>query len=100
MKISLTLKEPDLKKLVGGVITKIDTPKVPRLMGTKGSMIDMIEKKTNTTIYAGDNGYIWIKGKAANVKKVKEIVQIINNESHVSGLTNKIEKLLNKGDKK
>ncbi|MBN1923365.1 MAG: RNA-binding protein [Nanoarchaeota archaeon] len=96
-KIGLTLKEPDLKKLEGGVLARIDPPKVPRLMGTKGSMVDMIEKKTKTTIYVGDNGYVWIKGNADDVKKVKEVISIINNESHISGLTKKIEDLLNKG---
>lgn len=99
-KISLTAKEQGLGKLRGGILTNIDPSKVPRLIGTNESMINMIEKATSTQIEAGHNGYVWIKGKSSEVKRVKEAIQLINEESHTKGLTEKVEKLLKKGGKK
>ena len=95
-KISLTAKEKGLGKLTGGIVTRINPSKLPRLIGTNKSMIEMIQKQTNTTIKVGQNGLIWIKGDPVNVKKVKEVVSIINEESHTKGLTKKIESILNK----
>ncbi|PIU63179.1 RNA-binding protein [archaeon CG07_land_8_20_14_0_80_38_8] len=98
-KISLSCKESGLGKLEGGIITRIDPSKFPRLLGTNDSMIDMIEKLSNTKIEAGHNGLVWIKGPAEGVKKAKEAVKLINKESHLTGLTEKVEKLLQGGKK-
>jgi exosome complex component RRP4 len=97
-KISLTAKEDGLGNLRGGVLATIDPSKVPRLIGTNESMISMIEKLTKTQIEVGHNGYVWIKGSADGIKQVKEVIKIINQESHKRGLTSRIEKLL--GDKR
>ncbi len=99
-KITLTMKEPELRKLEGGILTTINPSKVPRLIGKKGNMITMIKEKTKTQIIIGNNGYVWMKGDAEDIKRVKEVVKLIEAESHTRGLTDKIERLLSKGDKR
>lgn len=99
-KISLTAKESGLGKLRGGITTRIDPSKVPRLIGTNESMINLIEKQTKTQIEVGHNGVAWIKGEAEGMKKAKDAISLIDKESHVKGLTDKIENMLKKGDKK
>lgn len=92
--VTLTMKEPELKKLKGGITMKINSSKIPRIIGTKGSMINMIKEKTNTQIIIGQNGVIWMKGEANDLLKVKEAIRQIEKESHLPGLTEKIEKKL------
>ncbi|VVB74642.1 Exosome complex component Rrp4 [Candidatus Tiddalikarchaeum anstoanum] len=96
--VTLTMKEQETKKLNGGIIMKINSSKIPRLIGTKGSMISMIKDKTKTQIIIGQNGIVWIKGEPVDTLKAKNIIEKISNESHTSGLTEKIEKMLNKGE--
>ncbi len=90
--ITLTMNDYRAKKLVGGKIVKITPFKVPRLIGKEGSMIELIKGKTNCQIIVGQNGVVWIKGD--NVGLAAKAVKIIEKDSHTSGLTDKITKIL------
>ncbi|MDI6807080.1 MAG: exosome complex RNA-binding protein Rrp4 [Candidatus Aenigmarchaeota archaeon] len=90
--VQVSMKYLYTKKLLGGTIVKIFPSKVPRLIGKGGSMIDIIKKKTGTQIIPGENGLVWIKGE--NVSKVIEVISLIERESHIIGLTEKIGKML------
>jgi len=92
--IKLTTKGPGLKKLYGGKLVKITPSKIPRLIGRKGSMINIIKNKTNCMIIAGQNGWVWIKGESLDEIRAAKAVNLINKQSHISGLTDKIEKML------
>ena len=48
--IDLTMKEPGLHKIFGGRIISINSQKVPRVIGKKGSMISLIKDKTGCEI--------------------------------------------------
>ena len=61
-KAKLGLKGRGLGKFKGGIIVEISPTKVPRLIGKKGSMINMIKNKTNCKIVVGQNGLVWFKG--------------------------------------
>ena len=100
-KISLTMKDRSCKKLIGGIVLKLNTNKISRIIGKEGSMISMIKEETKTEIIACHNGLVWVKGEAENIKKVKGIIELIEKESHIKGLTDKIKKILTKkGEKK
>ena len=92
--IDLTLKSRGLGKLDGGIIIKINSHKVPRVIGKEGSMINLIKNSTNTEITVGQNGYIWIKGDEEGEKKAEDAINLVVEESISSGLTEKIEKFL------
>lgn len=92
--IDLTMKEPGLYKIFGGRIISINSQKVPRVIGKKGSMISLIKDKTGCEITIGQNGLIWIKGSAAGEQKAEKAIKLIEKKSHLEGLTEKMEKYL------
>jgi exosome complex component RRP4 len=94
--IDLTLKSRGLGKLNGGRIIKINSHKVPRVIGKEGSMINLIKNSTNTEITVGQNGYVWIKGEEDGETKAEKAIKLIEVESTSDGLTEKIEEFLKK----
>ena len=60
-------------KFRGGIIVDITPTKVPRLIGKKGSMINMIKDKTNCKIIVGQNGLVWVKGEEDMEQLTKDI---------------------------
>ncbi len=95
--IDVTMKEPGLKKIEGGRIISINCQKVPRVIGKKASMIGMIKDHTKCEITVGQNGFIWIKGTPEGEQKAKEVIKMIEAQSHLSGLTDKIKAHLEQG---
>ena len=93
-KAKLGLKGRGMGKFRGGIIVDIAPTKVPRLIGKKGSMINMIKDKTNCKIIVGQNGLVWVKGDEDMEQLTKEIIHLIEKEAHTSGLTNKIKNKL------
>lgn len=93
-KAKLGLKGRGMGKFKGGIIVDIAPTKVPRLIGKKGSMINMIKDKTNCKIVVGQNGLVWVKGNDDMEQLTREIIQLIEAEAHTSGLTNKIKNKL------
>jgi exosome complex component RRP4 len=92
--IDLTMKEPGLHKVNGGRIIEINSQKVPRVIGKKGSMITLIKEKTGCEITVGQNGLIWIKGSAEGELLAEKAVMMIEYQSHQRGLTEKVQKFL------
>ena len=93
-KVKLGLKGRGMGKFKGGVIVDIAPTKVPRLIGKKGSMINMIKDKTGCKIVVGQNGLVWVKGKEDMEQIVKNIIKLIEKEAHTSGLTDRIKNQL------
>lgn len=94
--IQVTMRDYGSKKLYGGIIIKIIPSKIPRIIGKGGSMIQLIKDKTKCDIYTGQNGVVWIRGD--NKAKAIEAILTIERESHIVGLTEKIEKMLSEGN--
>lgn len=93
-KVKLGLKGRGMGKFKGGVIIDIAPTKVPRLIGKKGSMINMIKDKTGCKIIVGQNGLVWIKGNEDMEQIVKNIIKLIEREAHTSGLTDRVKNKL------
>jgi exosome complex component RRP4 len=93
--IDLTMKGPGLRKLIGGRIIYVAPTKVPRIIGKQGSMVSMIKKATNCNIIVGQNGIVWVKGTEPSDEILTvETLRKIEDQSHVSGLTDKIKEFL------
>ena len=95
--IDLTMKEPGLHKIEGGRIIKINSQKVPRVIGKQGSMISLIKQKTGCDITVGQNGLVWLKGTPEGELKAENAIKTIEEKSHLEGLTAKMEALLSEG---
>lgn len=93
-KAKLGLKGRGMGKFKGGILVDIAPTKVPRLIGKKGSMINMIKDKTGCKIVVGQNGLVWVKGDKDMEQLTKNVIHLIEKEAHTSGLTNKIKNKL------
>lgn len=100
MLIDVSVKGPGLRKLKGGRIIKVDAMKVPRIIGKKASMVQMIKDATSCRIAVGQNGVIWLSGSPeAELVAINAINQIVE-KAHIAGLTDKIKAYLDKHAKK
>ena len=91
----LSVKGKNLGRITNGVVIDIPPVKVPRVIGKNRSMLDMLTEETGCEIIVAQNGRIL--ANCAN-KAVEEAlitaIRIIERESHIKGLTEKIRKFL------
>jgi exosome complex component RRP4 len=89
-KIIVILVRP--RKLYGGKVMAVKPSKVPRIIGKSDTMIKLLREGTNSTILIGLNGIVWLKG--GNIPLTIRAITKIQEEAHISGLTERIEKML------
>ncbi|KYK26345.1 hypothetical protein AYK26_05115 [Euryarchaeota archaeon SM23-78] len=94
--VDVTCKGQGLHKLRGGRIIQVNTHKVPRIIGKKGSMVSLIKKATGCKIIVGQNGTAWISGEPEMEVIAVNAIKMIEEQSHVSGLTDKVKDFLEK----
>jgi len=93
----LSILGSGLGKVNQGFIFRITSSKIPRLIGKKGSMINMIIKETGCRVVIGQNGLILIDGPTREQEEmVIKVIQKVNDEAHTSGLTNRVQEFLKK----
>ncbi|MBI4151922.1 RNA-binding protein [Candidatus Woesearchaeota archaeon] len=92
--IDLTMREPGLRKITEGRVIKINAQKVPRVIGKKASMITLLKEKTGCEITIGQNGLIWLKGSPEGELLAENAIKLIEEKSHLEGLTERVEKFL------
>jgi exosome complex component RRP4 len=93
----LTVGEPGLGKITRGQIIKVTPTKIPRVIGRKGSMISIIKQGTGCQIILGLNGVILVTGKNPEDEELAMMaIQKIEEESHTSGLTDRVTQFLKK----
>jgi exosome complex component RRP4 len=97
MKVELTMRERGLRALKSGRIIEIAPAKVPRVIGHGGSMVSMLKKETNCEIFVGQNGRIWIEGKDNDMDRLGAAIEMIMQQSHASGLTDRVCQFLRNG---
>lgn len=90
--VHLSMQDPRARKLTTGRIVKMSPAKVPRVIGKQGSMISTLKSKTGCRISVGQNGLIWIDGEKIDI--VIDIIETIEKESHLEGLTDRVSGLL------
>jgi len=94
--VDVTMKGPGLRKLEGGRIIEVASNKVPRIIGKASSMVSMIKQIADCNIVVGQNGLVWIQGIPEKEFLAIKTIRKIEQESHLSGLTNSIKEFLEK----
>jgi len=94
--IDVSMRGPGLRKLIGGRIIKINAHKVPRVIGSKGSMVSMIKEYTGCRIIVGQNGFVWIMGDPESEILAVNSIKKIEEEAHLQGLTDRMKDFLEK----
>ncbi len=98
--IDLTAKGRNLGKLEDGRIIRINSNKVPRVIGKEGSMINLIKNESNCEITVGQNGIIWIKGnKVEDELFAEKAIRFVTEKSFMEGLTEKTKEWFEKEKK-
>ncbi|MFO8015909.1 MAG: exosome complex RNA-binding protein Rrp4 [Candidatus Woesearchaeota archaeon] len=94
--VDVTMKGPGLRKIEGGRVIEVNTNKVPRVIGKQGSMVTMIKDSTGCRIAVGQNGIIWVEGEPEKEIIAVSAIKKIEEEAHVTGLTDRIKDFLEK----
>ena len=91
----LTITDRDLGKIESGDLVKITPSKIPRLIGKRGTMIQMIETATDSLITVGQNGWIVVSCEDPDqLLKAKKAIQMVDKMTHVPNLTEKVRLML------
>ncbi|MBI4116132.1 S1 RNA-binding domain-containing protein [Candidatus Pacearchaeota archaeon] len=91
--VDLTIRMRGYGRIEDGMIIKINSNKVPRVIGKEGSMVSIIKDETKCEITVGQNGLIWIQGKSVEDELfAKKAIQFIVDNSFVEGLTEEVKK--------
>jgi len=91
----VTISDRDLGKIDSGDLVKISPSKVPRLIGKRGSMIQMIEVATNAAVTIGQNGWVVVSCETPEgLLKAKKAIEMINEKAHVANLTDQVKEML------
>jgi len=93
-KVKLGLKGRGLGKFRDGILIYITPSKVPRLIGKKGSMINMIKDETRCEVVVGQNGVVWVKGEPTMERVAEKVINMIEEQAHTSGLTDRVRNML------
>ncbi len=94
--IDLTMRGPGLRKIREGRMLRVNSYKVPRIIGKQGSMISMVKNATGCRIIVGQNGLVWISGEPEAEIVAVNAIKKIEDESHISGLTDRMKSYLEK----
>lgn len=91
----VTISDRDLGAIDSGVLVKISPSKVPRLIGKRGSMIQMIEMATNAAVTIGQNGWVVVSCESPEgLLKAKKAIEMVDQKAHVANLTDQIKEML------
>jgi len=93
-RVQVTMKEQGLRKLQGGQVLEISYSKVPRVIGKGGSIIQLIKGMTNTRIFVGQNGRIWLDGEIENILFAIRAIRMIEENAQTMHLTEKVKEYL------
>jgi exosome complex component RRP4 len=91
----ITITDRDLGKIDSGDLIKISPSKVPRLIGKRGTMIQMIEMATDAAITIGQNGWVVVSCESPEgLLKAKKAIEMVNQKAHVANLTDQVKEML------
>jgi exosome complex component RRP4 len=91
----LGMKGRGLRVLQGGMVLDVSPAKIPRIIGRRGSMINMIKDHLNIQTMVGQNGRIWIRAPNTAVLRLAiKAFKTIEEQAHTSKLTDRISEML------
>jgi exosome complex component RRP4 len=91
----LSMKGRGLRVLDSGMLFDVSPAKIPRIIGRRGSMINMITDHLRIQTVVGQNGRIWIKAPdTASLRLAMKAFRTIEDQAHTSNLTERINAML------
>lgn len=97
MRVQLEAGEPGMGRVAGGKLVEVVPTKIPRIIGRKGSMLNVLQSLGGCRLTVGQNGRVMIWGDDPRmVNAVVEALLMIEREAHTSGLTDRVRLMLEK----
>lgn len=91
----LTVQDKGLGKVVEGSLIEIEPSRVPRVIGRRKSMINMLQELTGCTIVVGNNGRVLLKCPNPEIEAIAILaLKKIEAEAHTTGLTERIREFI------
>jgi exosome complex component RRP4 len=91
----VTISDRDLGQIDSGELVEISPSKVPRLIGKRGTMIQMIEMATDAAITIGQNGWVVVSCESPEgLLKAKKAIKMVNEQAHIVNLTDQVKEML------
>ncbi|HYB75701.1 MAG TPA: exosome complex RNA-binding protein Rrp4 [Nitrososphaerales archaeon] len=90
----LSIRGHGYGKIPEGEIVKMSPTRVPRLIGKRGSMINLISERTGCDVQVGQNGVIVVVGPPEGVVRTVNVIKMIDKETHGANLMAKVEEYL------
>lgn len=88
---TLTTRGRGFGKISHGHIIEIVPAKLPRLIGKKGSMVNMLKQETGCQILIGQNGRVLVSGRNREDEALAILaIRKIEAEAHTRGLTDRV----------
>lgn len=86
----LSIRGQGYGKIESGEILRVSPTKVPRLIGRRGAMINLISEKTGCDVQVGQNGVVVINGPPEGIVKTVGAIKMIEEEAHAADLMAKV----------
>ena len=91
----LTISGRELGKIDSGELVSISPSKIPRLIGKRGSMIQMIEGATGAQITIGQNGWLVVScDDSDGLLKAIRAIELVEEKAHIANLTDQVSEML------
>ncbi len=91
----LTVQGEGLGKITEGKVVDVSPARIPRVIGRKGSMLEVLTSETGCEIYAAVNGRVHVKCPNRDLEAIAVLaIKTIEREAFTSGLTARIRKLI------
>ncbi len=97
----LTVKGKGLGKITEGIVIDIKPSRVPRVIGKKKTMLNVLIETTGCSIVVGQNGRVWIRCPNKQLEDiVVRAIHKIEEEAHIPGLTDRVKKFIEEEKKR
>lgn len=90
----LSIRGPGLGKVPTGEIMRISPAKVPRLIGKRGFMVNMIGSQTGCDVMVGQNGVVVVNGPPEGIVKTAAVIKMIEEATSGTDLTRTVQEYL------
>jgi len=92
---TLSVQGEDLGRIIEGKIVEVAPSRIPRIIGKKHSMVNMIMEETGCSIYPAVNGRIHLKCPNSDSEAIAVLaIKKIEREPHTVGLTERVKKMI------
>jgi exosome complex component RRP4 len=87
----LSIRGQGYGRIDSGEIIKIAPTKVPRLIGRRGAMINLISERTGCDIRVGQNGVVVVNGSPEGVVRAAKAIKMVDEEAHAADLASRVD---------